>query len=517
MGDMQSIFSISPNCDESIAGAVARFAHYWKGDQTRYSTKSRRYSLSVLVHKIMSDAWCKYLTSIPLPLRKQLQRVNLKENNFEKLATWIRDIENNAYESECSMEDAKWNEFYATLRTMSTLLENCAFKQTVEDKTSSISRSRSHANRSAICTWQDESLKRCGELTEYEAYLKGHHLPGIAISTQQELDHDHCARHRYGIAVISKPEMKVKTPAREKLENAPTWSGKGLCRFCGRLTERDAALDDAVTGMSAAKTNAKRSHSSRDYCVEHRPPPPGKSNSDYRKALRHSEEYFDLRARLQRQSHGDQELKQIHKDPAVNWFENRVVRECDVFSKKDSDPRKAAALEARNTARSLSPELSDFDDSGILKALVSLAGSVKADLGASSLAHEPRSLYLILKNAQSLQPSLFKKTAVLALFAQGTKQAAIAKKPGLSAKFVALTVRHVTPLISPDEDEANISREAQNMISSGITDRKKKIIFLLATGMNQSQVADYLGIKRQSVSKALSTIPEVYRFDKKCG
>lgn len=66
-------------------------------------------------------------------------------------------------------------------------------------------------------------------------------------------------------------------------------------------------------------------------------------------------------------------------------------------------------------------------------------------------------------------------------------------------------------------DEASKLREIARQLverSGGVSDSKKRIVILLASGMTQSDVATYLNISRQAVSKAIRSIPSEYRFDK---
>jgi DNA-binding transcriptional regulator LsrR (DeoR family) len=111
-------------------------------------------------------------------------------------------------------------------------------------------------------------------------------------------------------------------------------------------------------------------------------------------------------------------------------------------------------------------------------------------------------------------PSLLKEIAVLILYSQGVEQQQIAERLCLPKPFVARAIRRITPKIRPDEDEANISRAAYDLIQSKMTDRKKEIVALLSSGKNQSEVARTIGIARQEVSRALKSIPTTYRYDK---
>ena len=62
-------------------------------------------------------------------------------------------------------------------------------------------------------------------------------------------------------------------------------------------------------------------------------------------------------------------------------------------------------------------------------------------------------------------------------------------------------------------DTAELRNQARKMADKRLTDRKKAIIMMIATGQNQSQVARALGISRQAVSKALAAIPEDFSLD----
>lgn len=62
--------------------------------------------------------------------------------------------------------------------------------------------------------------------------------------------------------------------------------------------------------------------------------------------------------------------------------------------------------------------------------------------------------------------------------------------------------------------ETRIRREARMLVDWRITDRKKEIIALLSSGLNQTQVAERLGLKsRQAISKTIQSIPSGYRLD----
>lgn len=52
-----------------------------------------------------------------------------------------------------------------------------------------------------------------------------------------------------------------------------------------------------------------------------------------------------------------------------------------------------------------------------------------------------------------------------------------------------------------------LSNHARLMVDAKLSDRKKQILMLQLYGLNQSEIARKLGIKRQAVSKALASIP----------
>lgn len=63
-------------------------------------------------------------------------------------------------------------------------------------------------------------------------------------------------------------------------------------------------------------------------------------------------------------------------------------------------------------------------------------------------------------------------------------------------------------------DENELRQQARKMVEVKLSDRKKRIVMMLASGHNQSDIAKKLGISRQAVSKALSSIPAEFRLDR---
>lgn len=62
-------------------------------------------------------------------------------------------------------------------------------------------------------------------------------------------------------------------------------------------------------------------------------------------------------------------------------------------------------------------------------------------------------------------------------------------------------------------DEDKIRNLARKLVNYRISDRKKQILMLLATGFKQAEIARRLKVSRQAVSKALATIPDEFRLD----
>ncbi|MFJ2332481.1 LuxR family transcriptional regulator [Pseudomonas helleri] len=61
-------------------------------------------------------------------------------------------------------------------------------------------------------------------------------------------------------------------------------------------------------------------------------------------------------------------------------------------------------------------------------------------------------------------------------------------------------------------DEAELRDLARLMVDSRLSDRKKQILMLQRLDFNQSAIARRLGIERQAVSKAIASIPEIFRL-----
>ncbi|ABM42702.1 conserved hypothetical protein [Acidovorax sp. JS42] len=64
-------------------------------------------------------------------------------------------------------------------------------------------------------------------------------------------------------------------------------------------------------------------------------------------------------------------------------------------------------------------------------------------------------------------------------------------------------------------DKAELRNQARLMVDSKLSDRKKQMLMLQWSGLNQSDIARKLGIERQAVSKALAAIPAMFHLSTK--
>jgi hypothetical protein len=64
----------------------------------------------------------------------------------------------------------------------------------------------------------------------------------------------------------------------------------------------------------------------------------------------------------------------------------------------------------------------------------------------------------------------------------------------------------------PDE-RGELGRIAHHLTKEKVNDFKKRVVMMRVSGRAQSEIANELGVSRQAVSKALKSVPPVYRFD----
>ncbi|HGP0242041.1 TPA: LuxR family transcriptional regulator [Pseudomonas aeruginosa] len=79
-----------------------------------------------------------------------------------------------------------------------------------------------------------------------------------------------------------------------------------------------------------------------------------------------------------------------------------------------------------------------------------------------------------------------------------------------AAELFAFHITHSNGLTAADEGA--LREQARLMIDARLTDVKKQMLILRASGLNQSEIARRMGISRQAVSKALGSIPSSLQF-----
>ncbi|HEP9366858.1 TPA: hypothetical protein VDV55_000577 [Pseudomonas aeruginosa] len=79
-----------------------------------------------------------------------------------------------------------------------------------------------------------------------------------------------------------------------------------------------------------------------------------------------------------------------------------------------------------------------------------------------------------------------------------------------AAEIFAFHITHSNGLTAADEGA--LREQARLMIDARLTDAKKQMLILRASGLNQSEIARRMGISRQAVSKALGSIPSSFQF-----
>lgn len=63
--------------------------------------------------------------------------------------------------------------------------------------------------------------------------------------------------------------------------------------------------------------------------------------------------------------------------------------------------------------------------------------------------------------------------------------------------------------VTQPTDKAELRNQARLMVDSKLSDRKKQMLILRRIGLNQSEIAQRLGIQRQAVSKALKSLASI--------
>lgn len=61
-------------------------------------------------------------------------------------------------------------------------------------------------------------------------------------------------------------------------------------------------------------------------------------------------------------------------------------------------------------------------------------------------------------------------------------------------------------------DKAELRNQARSMVDAKLSDQKKQILALQKRGLNQSTIAQSLGVSRQAISKALASVPNTFHL-----
>lgn len=195
---------IYSGCNPRVASAVGRFSKRWD----RYSVRSRRYPIYVLIAETVDRPWLDYLASLPkdypgrVLCEGQLISIIAERNGFRFLDDLFSCIENCA-KSELRLHD--WirsndvifplandrnlkrihNEFEATVMTLRELARRCGRKEPKKTKVGKLNARRLRP----YCAL-------CGEPTELAAILKGNVWPEQDPNRKASLSSRYCPNHR---------------------------------------------------------------------------------------------------------------------------------------------------------------------------------------------------------------------------------------------------------------------------------------------------------------------------------
>lgn len=117
-------------------------------------------------------------------------------------------------------------------------------------------------------------------------------------------------------------------------------------------------------------------------------------------------------------------------------------------------------------------------------------------------------------NSQYLRAKRSKQVFSLELV-RLTRQSAQRSPPDVSEGSIAdrYAFYHARSLGLTAADEVELRDQARRMTDARLTDTKKQMLILLASGFSQSEIARTIGISRQAVSKALASIPSSFLLD----
>ncbi|MCX4065130.1 LuxR family transcriptional regulator [Pseudomonas sp. S1Bt30] len=116
-------------------------------------------------------------------------------------------------------------------------------------------------------------------------------------------------------------------------------------------------------------------------------------------------------------------------------------------------------------------------------------------------------------NSQYLRAKRSKEVFSLELV-RLTRQSAQRSPPDDSEGSIAdrYAFYHAHSLGLTAADEVELRGQARLMTDARLTDTKKQMLMLRASGLNQSEIARTIGISRQAVSKALASIPSSFQL-----
>lgn len=91
-------------------------------------------------------------------------------------------------------------------------------------------------------------------------------------------------------------------------------------------------------------------------------------------------------------------------------------------------------------------------------------------------------------------------------------------KEELVNEYISHLVAYKMNAMQDDKERINFQEigvrlVARDLLYRKITDTKKIIMMLLASGLNQTAIAKKLKLGKQAISKALLSVPVEYRFD----
>lgn len=491
---------VQEGCDPGVQAAAMEFRGYWKDGKTRYSIPG-------ILEKLVWPAWRGYLRSVPRHLQKLCKGLEIDPLNDPggRVKKIVREARDGGYLGR--MEDRV--HFEPTIGTLRFMLEWC---QSVKRRqTRSSDRGQLLGRRTGICTWRDKATgQKCREITEYLAYLRGADIGvGKEKGLIQRLNERRCVLHaeRSGSSKAAKAIwQKIVKGDKSGEVVRDLGTGWGLCRMCGKLTERDAVEDMHNSGPGLVITSKNLTELSGRFCCEH-----VSAGRKYHAALLAIAKYDDTRARLQRQSQHYGELKSLHPNPAVNWFENRVVNQLKIRSTSVADPLLKARFNAVYSLGAISAEVPHHEIERELKVFIKALRTQSELFDIRGRSHP---VWSALQNLYTSDRSSFNSIAVHALYSDGVDQATIANTLSVDRSFVADLVRELIPIFSPDPDEANLGMAADFLTREAkISETQMEIMYWRSQGQKATEIAKRLRISRQAVSKALMRVPNCLRFD----